>query len=110
MTNEVQIIYGRMSNNPNLKYTPKGEAVCEFSVMLPSENEKPLWQNIVVWGKQAEFCNLYLKKDSRIFAIGQPHCKTYKDKKTGEDKVWKEFKAYDIGFTWANENKFAVDT
>lgn len=103
MTNETQIIYGRMSNNPNLKYTPKGEAVCEFSVMLPSETEKPKWENIVVWGKQAEFCNLYLKKGARIFVKGQPQSKTYKDKKTNEDKVWREFKAQEIGFTWEIE-------
>ena len=67
------IILGRLGQDPELKYTPGGAAVCNFS-LATSENwtdksgqkqERTEWHRIVVWGKLAELCNQYLSKEDK---------------------------------------------
>ena len=67
--NKVMLI-GRLGQDPELKYTPGGAAVCNFSIATSEswtdksgqKQEKTEWHRIVVWGKLAELCNQYLGK------------------------------------------------
>lgn len=76
--NKVMVL-GRLGKDPELKHTPSGQAVCNFSIATSekykkkdgSQEEKTEWHNIVVWGKLAEICNQYLKKGSQAFVEGK---------------------------------------
>lgn len=69
------ILLGRLGQDPELKYTPGGAAVCNFSMATTeawtdkqgAKQEKTEWHRIVVWGKLAELCNQYLAKGRQAF-------------------------------------------
>ena len=81
------ILIGKLGQDPELKFTPSGSAVCQFS-MATSEKytkdgqkqEKTEWHNIVIWGKIAEVCNQYLKKGSKVMIEGKIQTRTWDDK------------------------------
>ena len=75
--NKVMLI-GRLGQDPELKYTPSGAAVCNFSMATSDswtdkagqKQERTEWHRIVVWGKLAELCNQYLAKGRQAFVEG----------------------------------------
>lgn len=98
---EQKIIFGRPGKNPELKYTKEKEPVCFFSIAEQLEGQdKPHWHNVVVWGKQAEFCSVQLKKGSLIFVRGRKREWNFKNAQ-GEKKQLQELKADAIGFTYS---------
>ena len=99
MENKMRItIMGRLGKNPELKYTKNKEAVCNFSVAEKIEGEdKPRWHKVVVWGKQAESCNVLLRQGSPIFVQGQIISKEFINAE-GEPKKSIELKGEHIGF------------
>ena len=65
------ILVGRLGGDPEMRYTPSGQPVTNFSLATnrvwkdreSGENrEETTWYRIVVWGSQAESCNEYLSK------------------------------------------------
>ncbi|MCM8758222.1 MAG: single-stranded DNA-binding protein [Candidatus Omnitrophica bacterium] len=76
--NKVFLI-GRLTRDPELRYTPSGSAVASFRLAINreytakdgSKKEQPCFINLVVWGKKAEVCAEYLKKGSMIFVEGR---------------------------------------
>ena len=94
------LLFGRLGKNPELKYTKEQKAVCAFSLAQNLEGQdKPIWHNIIIWGKQAEQCNLYLKKGSPVFVRGQIQSRSYTSSQ-GETKQFTEVKADLVGFTY----------
>ena len=74
------ILLGRLGQDPELKYTPSGAAVCNFSLATSEswtdknsgqKQDKTEWHRIVVWGKLAELCNQYLAKGKQAFVEGK---------------------------------------
>ena len=99
MENTYEIFVGRLGVNPELRYTKKQKPVCFLSVAVNrQEQEKAEWKRVVVWGKQAELCNLYLKKGHEVFVQGRKEVKFY-DGKNGEKKTYEDFNARLIGFS-----------
>ncbi|MCX6164958.1 MAG: single-stranded DNA-binding protein [Ignavibacteriae bacterium] len=82
--NKVMLI-GRLGKDPELKYTEKGTAYCNFSIATDEsykdENgnkvERTEWHNIVAWRKLAEICQQYLKKGSKIYCEGKLQTDSY---------------------------------
>jgi len=76
--NKVMLI-GRLGKEPDLRYTPKGTAVCAFTLATNNDYndesgslvKRVEWHNISAWGKLAEICSKYLKKGSKIFCEGR---------------------------------------
>ena len=71
--NRVDII-GNVGKEPEMRFTPNGDAVADFSVAVNSkygETETTEWFNVVVWKKLAELCNQYLSKGSQVFVEGR---------------------------------------
>ncbi|MBN1445081.1 MAG: single-stranded DNA-binding protein [Candidatus Omnitrophica bacterium] len=75
--NKVFLI-GRLTRDPELRYTPSGQAVTTFGLAVNREyvtkeekREETCFINLVIWGKRAEVCAEYLKKGSLIFAEGR---------------------------------------
>ncbi|PIP92541.1 MAG: hypothetical protein COW00_00140 [Bdellovibrio sp. CG12_big_fil_rev_8_21_14_0_65_39_13] len=90
---------GRLGQKPELRYTPKREPVCNFSVAVYQGKEiPPIWKKVVVWGRQAELCSVQLDKGNEIFVQGREVERSF-ETETGETKKYKELNARLVGFT-----------
>lgn len=82
------ILLGRLGQDPELKYTPGGSPVCNFSLATTEswtdksgqKQEKTEWHRVVVWGKLAELCNQYLAKGRQAFLEGRLQTRSWDDK------------------------------
>jgi len=88
------IIVGNLGKDPEMRYTPSGQAVTSFPVAsnrkYTSSNgeqvNETIWFRISAWGKQAEICNQYLKKGSKVLVEGR----LTPDKNTGGPRIWQK--------------------
>ena len=82
------ILIGRLGRDPETRYTGGGQAVANFSVATDESykdkngerQKRTEWHKIVVWGKQAEIAQQYLKKGSLIFIEGRIQSREWQDK------------------------------
>lgn len=83
------IIVGRLGQDPEVRYTPNGQGVANFSVATSEtwidkqsgdKQEKTEWHRIVVWGKLAELCRDYLKKGRQVYIEGKLQTRSWNDK------------------------------
>jgi len=68
------ILAGNLGRDVELRYTADGSPVANFSVAVDDsygENKKTIWMRVSVWGKQAESCNQYLHKGSKVLVEGR---------------------------------------
>ncbi len=86
MINKV-ILVGRLGRDPELRYTPSGTAVANFSMATDERwssngetQSRTEWHNIVVWSKLAEICNQYLTKGRLVFIEGRLQTRDWEDK------------------------------
>ena len=99
------IILGRLGQDPELKYTPSGAAVTNFSLATTEsctdksgqKQEKTEWHRIVGWGKLAELCNQYLAKGRQAFVEGSLQTRSWDDK-DGKKCYTTEINARNIQF------------
>lgn len=73
-----------------MRYTPEGKAVCEFSVAVNSKkgSEKVIdWFKAVAWEKVAEIINQYAAAGSKIFVSGVPTVEAWIDKGSSEPRA-----------------------
>lgn len=86
------IIVGNVGKDPEMRFTPSGQAVTSFSVATNRQYtasngeqvKETIWFRISAWGKQAEICNQYLRKGSKVLVEGR----LTPDKNTGGPRVW----------------------
>ena len=67
-------IVGHCGSNPEQRFTPSGDPVTRFSVATSrkyGEKDETTWFRVSVWGKQAESCNTYLSKGSKVLVEGR---------------------------------------
>ena len=103
MLNKV-ILIGRLGKDPETRFMPNGEAVCNFSVATSEawndrngqRQERTEWHNITMYRRLAEIAGQYLKKGSQVYLEGRIQSRKYQ----GKDGI--ERTAYDI---IANEMK-----
>lgn len=82
------ILVGRLGQNPEVRYTPSGAAVANFSVATNEswtdksgqKQERTEWHRVVVWGKLAELCSQYLQKGSQCYVEGRLQTRQWQDK------------------------------
>jgi single-strand DNA-binding protein len=92
MTYHKLILVGRLGADVDLRFTPNGQAVANFSIATDrsyrtAEDEQvkiTTWFKISVWGKMPESCNTYLHKGSLCLVEGVLN----PDKETGRPKIW----------------------
>ena len=68
------IIAGHCGNEPTMKYTTDGKPVTSFSVATSrkfGDKDETVWFRVSVWGNQAESCNQYLRKGSKVLVEGR---------------------------------------
>ena len=86
------IIVGNVGKDPEMRYTPSGQAVTSFSVASNRQYttgngeqvKETIWFRVTTWGKQAEVCNQYVKKGMKVLVEGR----LTPDKATGGPRVW----------------------
>ena len=89
--NKVMII-GNLGRDPEMRYTPNGTAVTQMSIATSRKwtdasgtlKEETAWWRVSVFGKQAETCNQYLSKGSRVLVEGE----LVVDEKSGGPRVY----------------------
>lgn len=90
------ILVGNLGRDPELKYTPNGTAMANFTLATNEkwkdkegkEQEATEWHRIVVFGKLAEICGEYLHKGRQIYLEGKIRSRTYKDREGVEKTVY----------------------
>ena len=73
------IIVGNLGRDPELRYTPQGVAVCDFSMATNERKrdksgemqEVATWFRVTLWRNQAENAAKYLKKGSQVYIEGR---------------------------------------
>ena len=83
-------ITGRVTANPELKYTPQGKSVTTFSVAVnrAGKNDESDFFRIQCWEKIAEFAVKYLRKGARVSVTGSHECRKWTDKGGGKRESW----------------------
>ena len=82
------ILVGRLGRDPETRYTGAGQPVSNFSLATDEtykdrsgqRQKRTEWHKIVVWGKQAEIAQQYLKKGAQIFLEGRIQSREWTDK------------------------------
>ena len=90
--NQLQFI-GHLGRDPELRFTPSGQAVTNFSVAVSEKYttsngeqvKKTIWYRVTTWGKLAENCNQYLSKGSKVFVNGKLNAD-----ENGNPRIWKK--------------------
>ncbi|MDO4878107.1 MAG: single-stranded DNA-binding protein [Neisseria sp.] len=93
------ILIGNLGRDPEVRYMPNGEAVCNFSIATSEtwndrqtgqKTERTEWHNITLYRRLAEVAGQYLKKGSQVYIEGRIQSRKY----TGKDGI--ERTAYEI--------------
>lgn len=77
------ILVGRLTHDPELRFTNNGTPVCQFSLAVDSgfgDNKRTDFINIVVWNKQGENCSTYLSKGRMALVDGRLQIRNYENK------------------------------
>ncbi len=102
------IIIGNLGRDPELRYTPQGSAVCNFSI---ATNEKrkdkagelqdvTTWFRVNLWRKQAENASKYLTKGSPVYIEGRLRIEEWQDR-DGNNRYTLEVQGTDMQFIGA---------
>jgi single-strand DNA-binding protein len=99
------ILVGYLGADPDMRYTPSGQGVCELRLATSESwndkngqrQERTEWHRVVVWGKRAEVCSKYLSKGRQVYVEGRIQTRTYDDKE-GVKKYMTEIIAADVQF------------
>jgi single-strand DNA-binding protein len=106
------IIVGNLGQDPEVKYTPDGTAVANFSVATSEswtdkgsgeKREKTEWHRIVVWRKLAEICGEHLKKGRQVYVEGRLQTRSWE--KDGHTFYTTEIVASAVQFLGGNGKK-----
>ncbi|MFC2562864.1 MAG: single-stranded DNA-binding protein, partial [Kingella oralis] len=80
------ILIGNLGRDPELRYMPNGDAVCNFSIATSESwndrnsgqrQERTEWHNITLYRRLAEVAGQYLKKGSQVYIEGKIQSRKY---------------------------------
>jgi single-strand DNA-binding protein len=82
------MIIGNLGRDPEMRYTPGGQAVTQFTVAVNRNykgqngewQEETEWFRVVVWGQQAERAAEYLRKGNKVYIEGRLQTRQWEDK------------------------------
>jgi single-strand DNA-binding protein len=98
-------IVGYLGRDPELRYTPQGTPVCDFSVATSDRRkdksgevqESTTWFRVTFFGRQAELASQYLTKGRQVYVEGQLSQRDWTDK-DGASRTSLEVRGSDIHF------------
>ncbi len=83
------ILIGNLGRDPEVRYTPSGAAVANFSIATSEEwkdkdsgqkQERTEWHRIVAWRRLGEICGEYLHKGSQVYIEGKLQTRSWEDR------------------------------
>lgn len=91
------ILVGNLGRDPEVRFMPNGEAVCNFSIATTdswkdksgAKQERTEWHNIVMYRKLAEIAGEYLKKGRPVYIEGRLQTRKWQTKE-GQDRYTTE--------------------
>ena len=91
------ILVGNLGRDPEMRFMPNGEAVCNFSIATTDswkdksgqKQERTEWHNIVIYRKLAEIAGEYLKKGRPVYIEGRLQTRKWQTKE-GQDRYTTE--------------------
>ena len=106
------ILIGRLGRDPEVRYTPDGTAVANFSIATSTEwtdkgsgdkKEKTEWHRIVAWRRLGEICGEYLAKGRQVYVEGRLQTRDWEDR-DGNKRYTTEVVATDVQFLGTRES------
>jgi single-strand DNA-binding protein len=82
------ILVGHLGSDPEVRYTPSGKAVANFSLATTErftnkegeKEERTEWHKIVAWARLGEICGEYLTKGSQVYIEGRLQTRNWEDR------------------------------
>ena len=83
------ILIGNLGRDPEVRYTPSGAAVANFTIATSEEwkdkdtgekRERTEWHRIVAWGRLGEICGEYLHKGKQVYIEGRLQTRDWEDR------------------------------
>ena len=103
------ILIGRLTKDPELRFTPSGVAVCTVTLAVDRKGFSKAQEKgtdfiqIIIWGKQAEATANYISKGCKFGVCGRIQTRNYNDK-DGNRKYVTEVVADEVSFIeWGNK-------
>jgi single-strand DNA-binding protein len=89
------ILLGNLTRDPEVRYTPKGSAVCDLGIAVNrvytteggEKREEVTYVDVVLWARLAEIAGEYLKKGRPVFIEGRLQMDTWDDKQSGQKRT-----------------------
>ena len=106
------ILIGRLGSDPEVRYTPSGVAVANFSIATSEEwkdkdsgerRERTEWHRIVAWRKLGEICGEYLSKGKQVYIEGRLQTRDWEDR-DGNKRYTTEIVATDVQFLGSRDS------
>jgi len=99
------IVVGNLGRDPELRYTPQGDAVCNFTVAVNDKKrdkagellDLTTWFKVTLWRRHAENASKYLTKGSQIYIEGRLRVDEWTDR-DGKNRYTLEVDATDMRF------------
>ena len=99
------IIVGYLGRDPELRYTPDGTPVCNFSIATTERKKDKsgefqdvtTWFRVNLWRRQAEVASQYLSKGKQVYVEGRLTQSEYQDR-DGNTRTSLEVNGTDIHF------------
>src|SRR5437016_3339254 len=88
------ILLGNLTRDPEVRYTPKGSAVCDLGIAVNrvyttdsgEKREEATFVDVTFWGRTAEVAGEYLKKGRPVFIEGRLQLDSWEDKTSGQKR------------------------
>ena len=89
------LLIGNLTRDPEVRYTPKGTAVCDISIAINRKwkdesgqsQEEVTFVDVTIWGKTAENVGKHLSKGSSLHVDGRLATESWSDKETGQKRT-----------------------
>lgn len=65
------LLIGNLGNDPEMRFTPEGKAVTNFSLAVTNGKSDTVWFRVVTWEGLAETVNEYLTKGRQVYVEGR---------------------------------------
>ncbi len=103
------IAIGNLGRDPELRYTPQGDAVCDFSIAVNDRKrdksgeyqDVTTWFKVTLWRKQAENASKYLTKGRSVYVEGRLQVEEWTDR-DGKNRHTLVIQGSDIHFIGDN--------
>jgi single-strand DNA-binding protein len=116
MNINVVVLGGNLTRDPELRYTPSGTAICEFTIANSKKykqndewQEKTGFYNCICWGKRGEIVNEYFEKGRPILVKGELEFQQW-ETKDGDKRSTVKINVQDFDFVGGKQDAETSNT